>query len=151
FQTNIQNFLSTLLVSEPRVRSNYQDIFWHAYQERINRRKIFVETAPYSDFGVYYHIFNQLPKECNLHLSNSATIRYAQLFSIPKSVSVYCNRGTSGIDGSTSTAIGAAVASNKQTLLVTGDLSFFYDSNALWNANTPNDFRIIVVNNSGGG
>src|SRR5699024_8350283 len=58
FQTNIQNFLSTLLVSEPRVRSNYQDIFWHAYQERINRRKIFVETAPYSDFGVYYHIFN---------------------------------------------------------------------------------------------
>ncbi len=70
---------------------------------------------------------------------------------MPESTSVFCNRGTSGIDGSTSTAIGAAVASKKQTLLITGDLSFFYDSNALWNSNTPKNFRIIIINNSGGG
>ncbi|MDG1039178.1 MAG: thiamine pyrophosphate-dependent enzyme, partial [Polaribacter sp.] len=63
----------------------------------------------------------------------------------------FCNRGTSGIDGSTSTAIGAALASDKQTIFITGDLSFFYDSNALWNKNIPSNFRIILVNNSGGG
>jgi 2-succinyl-5-enolpyruvyl-6-hydroxy-3-cyclohexene-1-carboxylate synthase len=73
------------------------------------------------------------------------------LFSIKKTVNVFCNRGTSGIDGSTSTAIGAAFSSEKQTVFITGDLSFFYDSNALWNAHIPTSFRIIIINNSGGG
>jgi len=86
-----------------------------------------------------------------LQLSNSSTIRYAQLFNIDSTIEVYCNRGTSGIDGSTSTAIGFASVSVKQTTLITGDLSFFYDSNALWNNYIPNNFRIIVINNQGGG
>ncbi|MFN2262537.1 MAG: thiamine pyrophosphate-dependent enzyme, partial [Psychroflexus sp.] len=63
----------------------------------------------------------------------------------------FANRGTSGIDGSTSTAIGYAVASGEPTTLVTGDLSFFYDSNALWNNYIPKNFKIILLNNSGGG
>jgi 2-succinyl-5-enolpyruvyl-6-hydroxy-3-cyclohexene-1-carboxylate synthase len=78
-------------------------------------------------------------------------VRYAQLFDVNDSLKVFCNRGTSGIDGSTSTAIGAAVAYEKQTVFITGDLSFFYDSNALWNDFIPNNFRIIVINNNGGG
>src|SRR5690606_13640161 len=69
----------------------------------------------------------------------------------PKGVEVFCNRGTSGIDGSTSTAIGAAYVSGLPTLLITGDLSFFYDSNALWNNYIRKDFKIIVINNRGGG
>ena len=73
------------------------------------------------------------------------------LFETHPSVDVYCNRGTSGIDGSTSTAMGAAVASTKQTVLITGDISFFYDSNGLWNNYIPNNFKIIIINNSGGG
>jgi len=66
---------------------------------------------------------------------------------------IFCNRGTSGIDGSTSTAIGAGFATKniKKTTFITGDLSFFYDSNALWNTNIPTDFRIIIINNAGGG
>ena len=63
---------------------------------------------------------------------------------------VFCNRGTSGIDGSTSTAIGACIASGQNTVMITGDISFFYDSNALWNVNMPNNFRIILINNGGG-
>jgi 2-succinyl-5-enolpyruvyl-6-hydroxy-3-cyclohexene-1-carboxylate synthase len=86
-----------------------------------------------------------------LQVGNSSTIRYTQLFQLPKSIEVFCNRGTSGIDGSTSTAIGAAVVINKRTTFITGDLSFFYDSNALWNNYIPINFRIIVVNNEGGG
>ena len=86
-----------------------------------------------------------------LQLSNSSTVRYAQLFHIKPSVNVFCNRGTSGIDGSTSTAIGAANASDIPVVLVTGDLSFFYDSNALWNDHIPTNFKIVLINNGGGG
>ena len=110
-----------------------------------------METAPYSDFLVYARIIEQLPEPLQLQLSNSTAIRYSQLFNLPSEVRVFCNRGTSGIDGSNSTAIGAAYISSTPTLLLTGDLSFFYDSNAFWNDHIPNDFRIIVVNNSGGG
>ncbi len=74
-----------------------------------------------------------------------------QLFHINSSLDVFCNRGTSGIDGSTSTAVGASMVSSQQTVFITGDLSFFYDSNALWNNYIPPSFRIIVINNSGGG
>jgi len=100
---------------------------------------------------VFNQIFKTLPKASILQLGNSSTVRYAQLFNIDPSVEVYCNRGTSGIDGSTSTAIGFAVSVPKQTVLITGDISFFYDSNALWNNYIPKNFRIILINNSGGG
>ena len=78
-------------------------------------------------------------------------VLYLQLFDLNSSLKVFCNRGTSGIDGSTSTAIGASIVSKEPTVFITGDLSFFYDSNALWNTYIPNSFRIILVNNQGGG
>ncbi len=96
-------------------------------------------------------ICSGIPKNYQLHLANSSTVRYAQLFDLDPSLSVYCNRGTSGIDGSTSTAIGSSIHSVNPTLLITGDLSFFYDSNGLWNSYMRNDLRIIVINNGGGG
>src|SRR5690606_31873634 len=80
-----------------------------------------------------------------------STVRYTQLFDLDPSLSVFCNRGTSGIDGSVSTAVGASIYHGPPTLLLTGDLSFFYDSNGLWNSYLRADFRIIVVNNQGGG
>jgi 2-succinyl-5-enolpyruvyl-6-hydroxy-3-cyclohexene-1-carboxylate synthase len=92
-----------------------------------------------------------LPDGSQLQISNSSAIRYAQLFDIKPTVEVFCNRGTSGIDGSTSTAIGAAVGSGKPNVLITGDVSFLYDSNALWNSYIPKNFKIILINNAGGG
>ena len=86
-----------------------------------------------------------------MQISNSSAIRYAQLIEIDPSIEVYCNRGTSGIDGSTSTAIGAAVGNDKETVFITGDISFLYDSNALWNSYIPKNFKIILINNGGGG
>ena len=64
---------------------------------------------------------------------------------------VWCNRGINGIDGSVSTAAGFSIASECNTLLVTGDLSFFYDQNALWNQNLRGNLRIVLLNNGGGG
>jgi len=118
---------------------------------RLEKHTEYLDTVTYSDLRAYSLVFDTLPSGCQLQLANSATVRYAQLFELKNQPEVFCNRGTSGIDGSTSTAIGAAVASGKQTVFVSGDLSFFYDSNALWNQYIPNDLRIIVINNSGGG
>ena len=105
----------------------------------------------FSDLYVFSKLINSLPSNINLQLSNSSTIRYAQLFNFKENIAVFCNRGTSGIDGSTSTAIGAAVATEKETVFISGDLSFLYDSNALWNNYIPLNFKIIIINNGGGG
>ncbi len=124
-------------------------------QEIVTLRKQkqlgFLSTVPYSDFKVFDAVTKVLPKNIQLQVSNSSAIRYLQLVDLDKSIQVFCNRGTSGIDGSTTTAIGAALANNKPTVLITGDISFFYDSNALWNNYIPKNFKIILVNNGGGG
>lgn len=131
--------------------SDYEST-WISYRNRTHEKhEEFIKTAPYSDLKVFEIVLNSLPNHTELQFSNSAIIRYSQLYKMNSSITVSCNRGTSGIDGSTSTAIGAAYASDKQTILITGDLSFFYDSNALWNTHIPKNFRIIIVNNSGGG
>lgn len=125
---------------------------WIGYRNHTNKKHLeFLDQAPYSDLKVFEKILEAIPEKTEIQFSNSSIIRYSQLFPMRKSSTVFCNRGASGIDGSTSTAIGAAFASSMQTTLVTGDLSFFYDSNALWNSYIPKNFRIIIINNSGGG
>jgi 2-succinyl-5-enolpyruvyl-6-hydroxy-3-cyclohexene-1-carboxylate synthase len=92
-----------------------------------------------------------LPPGSVLELGNSAVFRYAQFFDPKPGVDCHSNRGVSGIDGSLSAAVGSATASGKLTLCVLGDLSFVYDSNALWNRALPRGLRVAVVNNGGGG
>ena len=133
------------------VKSDYKDTWEAVKQHRRKKHKEYLENIPFSDFKVFNSVLKSIPDSYILQSGNSSTIRYTQLFKIDKSIEVFCNRGTSGIDGSTSTAIGCAVANEKPTLLITGDLSFLYDSNALWNNYIPNNFRIIIVNNQGGG
>ena len=134
-----------------KVATDYQQKWLRLRDEKRVKHHRYLSKIEHSDFKVFEQVLESIPAHSNLQVSNSAIIRYAQLFSIKKSINVFCNRGTSGIDGSTSTAIGAAFSSEKQTVFVTGDLSFFYDSNALWNAHIPASFRIIIINNSGGG
>ncbi|WP_277632899.1 2-succinyl-5-enolpyruvyl-6-hydroxy-3-cyclohexene-1-carboxylic-acid synthase [Avrilella dinanensis] len=148
-QSSAETFFSQM--SEVVTSSDYQQNVLQVVEQRKIQHQHFLANAPYSDWLVYAKIWKNLPENIRLEISNSAAIRYAQLFETPKNTEVFCNRGTSGIDGSTSTAIGAAVHSHKPTLLVTGDISFFYDSNALWNAYIPQNFKIILINNGGGG
>ncbi|APG64267.1 2-succinyl-5-enolpyruvyl-6-hydroxy-3-cyclohexene-1-carboxylic-acid synthase [Tenacibaculum todarodis] len=129
----------------------YQQKWLSKRDEKEENHNVFLADCGYSDFKAFEQVLESIPDNCQLQISNSSIIRYAQLFNLNKTLQVFCNRGTSGIDGSTSTAIGAAFASNKQTVFITGDVSFFYDSNALWNNNIPKNFRIILINNSGGG
>ncbi len=105
---------------------------------------------PYSEMSAIGALIQALPEQCALHLANSSAVRYAQLFTVPATVEVCCNRGTSGIEGSLSTAVGYAAASDKLNFVVIGDLSFFYDMNALWNGNFGANLRILLLNNGGG-
>jgi len=126
--------------------------FWETKKDIYEKKRDdYLHEIPFSDFTAFHQIIKKIPKGYQVHLANSSTVRYAQLFALDKSLKVYCNRGTSGIDGSTSTALGSSIYSDSPTVLLTGDLSFFYDSNALWNGYTRPDFRIVLINNSGGG
>ncbi|KLT70341.1 2-succinyl-5-enolpyruvyl-6-hydroxy-3-cyclohexene-1-carboxylic-acid synthase [Flavobacterium sp. ABG] len=145
------HFFKDLLSKAVTTESDYFDTINNSYALRKIRKKEYLNKIPFSDFKVFEKVIASLPKNSQLQISNSSAIRYAQLIDIDSSIEVFCNRGTSGIDGSTSTAIGAAVGSGKQNVFITGDISFLYDSNALWNAYIPKNFKIILINNGGGG
>jgi 2-succinyl-5-enolpyruvyl-6-hydroxy-3-cyclohexene-1-carboxylate synthase len=151
FKTNSTSFLSQLLAENNVVESKYQNDFQSIWQDRLVKHQKYMSEIPFSDFKVFDFLSRNLPENIQLQVSNSSPIRYLQLLHCNKTIEVFCNRGTSGIDGSTSTAIGAAVANKKPTVLITGDISFLYDSNALWNNYIPKHFKIILINNSGGG
>jgi 2-succinyl-5-enolpyruvyl-6-hydroxy-3-cyclohexene-1-carboxylate synthase len=150
FKTDIATFLSTVL-RHKAVESNYKSSIASIWKDRLIQQNRYTQMAPFSDFKVFDFICQKLPKNSQLQVSNSSAIRYIQLFSMDPSITIYCNRGTSGIDGSTSTAIGASVVNGLPTFLVTGDIGFLYDSNALWNNYIPANFKIILLNNGGGG
>jgi 2-succinyl-5-enolpyruvyl-6-hydroxy-3-cyclohexene-1-carboxylate synthase len=131
--------------------SNFQTYWLQKKSFRLQRHAEFLNSCNFSDLKVFNDVLSSIPNNYQLQLSNSSIIRYSQLFNINPTLRVFCNRGTSGIDGSTSTAIGAASVSQEPTLFITGDISFFYDSNGLWNNYIPKNFRIILINNGGGG
>lgn len=83
-----------------------------------------------------------------VHYANSSAVRLACIYAQHY---VWCNRGVNGIEGSLSTAAGFSLATPDMTICVIGDLSFFYDQNALWNSNLRGNLRIILLNNRGGG
>ena len=142
FFSKLLNFISL----EP---SSYFNLWEVLRDKRDLKHQEYCLKSSFSDFQFYNILSQKLPENINLHFSNSSPIRYAQLFDFQKN-NIYCNRGTSGIDGCTSTAMGFAMKDSKQTVLVTGELSFFYDINGLWNNYIPPYTRIIVVNNGGG-
>lgn len=144
-------FLTTLNEKKIAIKSDYQQKWIQEKKARTIKHTTFLKTAPFSDLKVFETVLKTIPEDTLVQISNSSIIRYAQLFDLKDSLHFFCNRGTSGIDGSSATAIGAAFASQKEAVFITGDLSFFYDSNALWNANIPKNFRIIILNNAGGG
>lgn len=148
---NPNDFFGKLLSETNQLDSNYNRFIQQIKASRKEKSSVFSATVPFSDFMVFDKIVKALPDAIQLQVSNSSAIRYLQLFDIKPTIEVFCNRGTSGIDGSTSTAVGSSVISEKPVVLITGDIGFFYDSNALWNNYISKNFKIILVNNSGGG
>jgi 2-succinyl-5-enolpyruvyl-6-hydroxy-3-cyclohexene-1-carboxylate synthase len=114
--------------------------------------ELLFKNSSFNEFSATLLILENLPKNSFLHVANSMPVRFVSFLADKlNAVKVYGNRGTSGIDGSTSTAAGTSMMSNQPTFLLTGDLSFFYDINGLWNQYLKPNFKIIVLNNGGGG
>ena len=107
-------------------------------------------NVAFSDLYAVGAYLQALPDNASLQLGNSNSLRLAQLFDIHQSIRVFCNRGTNGIEGSLSTSVGYAAASGSLTFLLIGDLSFFYDMNAIWNKYCGSNLRILLNNNGGG-
>lgn len=113
-------------------------------------RDEFIQGAGFCDLKVFSIIRRFIPGNSVVHLGNSSPVRYALLFDATKNVRYCSNRGVSGIDGSLSTTVGFASEYAKINTVILGDLSFFYDCNALWNKYIGSNLRIIVIHNGGG-
>jgi 2-succinyl-5-enolpyruvyl-6-hydroxy-3-cyclohexene-1-carboxylate synthase len=145
-----ETFTAHLSDSALAVQSDYSKN-WHALDlVRRKKHETFLNNLDFCDMQVNDLLYKYIPEETDIHLANSTPVRYAQLFNHNRHHHFYSNRGTSGIDGCISTAAGFASSSGKPVTVITGDIAFFYDSNALWNQKLKPDFRIILINNGGG-
>lgn len=129
------------------------NLFAHRWNDVLNRAKQhFDNLRPDFSQMLAVKLALQSARELNqpfvLHFANSQPVRFANLFARQH---VCCNRGVNGIEGTTSAAAGCAAVTDNRVLCVTGDLSFFYDQNALWNSNLRGNLRILLLNNGGGG
>ncbi len=145
------DFFAAVLPYWQPAMCGYRDL-WRALREEAARRHdAFLSSAAWSDFTAFSLLMPALPVGAAVQLSNGMTVRYAQMFEYPQVFRSDGNRGTSGIDGSLSTAVGAAIASNRPTVCIIGDMSFLYDAAALATGDLPPNLRIIVICNGGGG
>ncbi|MDL5050971.1 2-succinyl-5-enolpyruvyl-6-hydroxy-3-cyclohexene-1-carboxylic-acid synthase [Oscillatoria amoena NRMC-F 0135] len=107
---------------------------YYLEQWKIEERRIaksineFFPQPEFSELELVKIILSRLPSPCHLHLANSMSVRYAEYMGVlpdKKNITVFSNRGTSGIDGCTSTAVGHSLSSESLNILITGDLAFF--------------------------
>ena len=134
-------------------KENFKRV-WEAEEHRtVLSMKPFFEKSYFAEISFINEFIAQLPARCNLHLANSMSVRYANHVGIAadkKGIRVYSNRGASGIDGCTSTAVGHALSNEVQNFLITGDLAFFYDRNAFWHNYPLPNLHVLLLNNHGG-
>jgi len=136
-----------------RVNSHNSDYLnrWKSLELKVNQlRDEFVQNIEFCDLKAFELIGHKIPANTVIHLGNSSPVRYALIHKRVEKALYFSNRGTAGIDGCLSTAVGFASESDKLNTIILGDLSFFYDSNALWNKYIGSNLRIIVIHNGGG-
>lgn len=145
FEMNEYSFFERMLTGKSGSAGKSYFNSWNDIAKTISEPEV-----GYSQLNAIGKLISSLPQNSVLHLSNSNAIRMGHLFEIDESVKCFCNRGMNGIDGCMSTSVGYAAATNKPVFLVIGDLTFFYDMNALWNRHLSKNIRILLVNNQGG-
>jgi len=149
-QTEAADFFESLSGKVLQTNSNYLQL-WENKGIRVNQlRDKFVANIEFSDLKAFELIGKNIPENSVVHLGNSSPVRYALLHNRVKNAQYFSNRGTAGIDGCLSTAVGFASESDMLNTIILGDLSFFYDSNALLNKYIGTNLRIIVIHNGGG-
>lgn len=131
--------------------SDYSAAWRNARQEAVKRTEAYIGTASWSELKAMNILLNAVPRKFNLFFSNGTAVRYACLGLAPMPHACWCNRGVSGIEGGNATAIGTAVCYTGPTMLITGDMSFSYAPEIMGLDLVPSDFKIVVLNNGGGG
>ena len=134
-------------------QKNFQELWLLQEHKAKNFLKSFFPNKKFGEWEATKEILGSLPQNSILHLANSMPVRLANLSGLQhyQRIEVYCNRGTSGIDGCTSTTMGFAITTQKPVVLITGDMAFLYDRNAFWHNYSYSLLRIVVLNNHGGG
>jgi len=139
-----QDFFSSL--NEIGSKSEWKNELLSIQESQINQVESWLPSSLFSDLTVFSSILKAIPNGTAVQMGNSSVVRYIQLFNQNKNLTYFGNRGVAGIDGSTSTAIGAAWKTKRDTLLISGDMSFHYDSNAFWNNYLSSKLKVIVIN-----
>lgn len=148
-----QYFFKQVAENSPsEIDEAYQKIWNDLEKKSGEAMNTYFSKPVFSEFHILKTILKQIPAHSIIHSGNSMSIRYLNALQTytDSSLLLYCNRGTSGIDGSLSTAVGQALATDKTVYCILGDLSFQYDKNALWNRYLPDNLKIIILNNAGG-
>lgn len=143
-------FFAQIAPQVQQAESVYAAAWEHIDKETTSRHHKLLQAAPFCDLTVFEQVLQHIPAGSVVHLANSTPARYVQLFERGQGMHYFSNRGTSGIDGCTSTAVGAAFVSERPNTLITGDTAFLYDSNAFWNKHLGANLRVIVIDNGGG-
>lgn len=150
FSMEADAFFESILPVSCYERNSYSSAWSEFYQKQMQKFAEAAQQVGWSDAAAMNILMQQLPEDTDLHLGNSSIVRYALQLNNSQNLNLYTNRGTSGIEGSLSTAIGCALSTDKTVSVILGDLSFMYDSNALWIKDLPTNLRVIVINNGGG-
>ncbi|MEO6283687.1 MAG: 2-succinyl-5-enolpyruvyl-6-hydroxy-3-cyclohexene-1-carboxylic-acid synthase [Dyadobacter sp.] len=138
--------------SEPETDSSFLTI-WRQKEAFAGNLKqnYLVNLTSLNDLTAIEIFFKLVKMPIQLHVANSMSIRYVNVLGTDMGdAEVFSNRGTSGIDGCVSTAIGAAMVNQNPTFLIVGDVAFLYDRNGLLINGLPQNLKIIVINNAGG-
>ena len=149
-QYNPNSMLNALLEVVPMTDDSFSRSWNSLSKKSQERHASFLAGCAWSDLKAYDMVFRQFPKHAKVQMANSAAVRYVQLYD-HRELSFYGNRGVSGIDGCTSTAVGMAHESEEHVVLLSGDMAFRYDANAFWTTDVPKGLKCIVINNGGGG
>lgn len=144
-------FFSQLMEKIQPQSSDYSLKLRMKMEQALEAQDVALQSAKWSENVAFSLLLQHLPQQVSLHLSNGLTTRLGQRFPWSQNIRFFSNRGTSGIDGATSTAVGYSAANAGLTVLLSGDISFLYDSNALWNDFLSSRLKMVVINNVGGG
>ncbi len=147
------SFLQTFnsLPASPKGISDYKAFWKKCSLDGLAASTATADESEWCDFKAWHYIIENIKSGTSVQVSNGTPARYIQLMDYRHLGQIECNRGVSGIDGCTSTAIGYAMASDRNVVLISGDMSFQYDIGALATKPLPANLKMIVINNGGGG
>jgi 2-succinyl-5-enolpyruvyl-6-hydroxy-3-cyclohexene-1-carboxylate synthase len=147
--TTPKNFLEFLNLKLSENRAYYSR--WKSLDDLIKENlSNALDKANFGEYKAISKVLKATPDHAKIHLANSMSVRYVNFLGL-RNQEIICNRGTSGIDGSNSTAVGCAFTTKSPVTLITGDMAFFYDRNGFWHNYAMPNLRIVILNNHAGG